>query len=72
MTESNKSPQVSATIDPDLYKEIADMADKNDRTISKMVAILLEQAVKERKRNRHGKAKNNSEYNSPNMGEGDG
>lgn len=57
MVESNKNPQVSATIDPELYKEIGELAEKSNRTISKMVAILLEAAVKERKRKR----KNNNQ-----------
>jgi CRISPR/Cas system-associated endonuclease/helicase Cas3 len=69
--KEGRSPQVSATIPQELNDEIVDMAEKNDQTVSKMVAILLAQAVKERKRKRNGKAKNNTGYNPSNMGQGD-
>ncbi len=56
--DNNRNPQVSATVDPDLYQEIDEMAKKNNRTLSKMVAILLESAVKERKRKRKNNQQN--------------
>ena len=43
-------PQVSSTLDLELYGEIKDLAEKESRSISSMVAILLAQAVKERNR----------------------
>ena len=52
MISSDKNPQVSATVTPELFSDIAELAVKEDRSISKMVAILLEQAVKNRLRKR--------------------
>ena len=50
--ETGRSPQVSATVDQDVYKEIEEMAKKESRSLSSMVSILLEQAVKSRLRKR--------------------
>lgn len=52
MTETNRKPQLSATVEQDIYDEVADMAEKESRSLSQMVAILLEQAVKNRLRKR--------------------
>jgi hypothetical protein len=60
---SNRRPQVSATIDQELYDSIVIMADGNDRSVSEMVALLLKQAVKDKTRNRKGEKKDNTEYN---------
>jgi hypothetical protein len=50
-----QKPQVSASIEKELYDEIAEMAEKQSRSVSAMVAILLQQAVKEKKRkSKHG------------------
>ncbi len=56
--ERIQNPQVSATIASDLHKEIAELAEKENRSISAMVALLLQQAVKERNRKRNGKKAN--------------
>lgn len=45
-------PQVSSTLDLELYGEIKELAEKESRSISSMVAILLAQAIKERTRKR--------------------
>ena len=50
--ERTQNPQVSATIAPDLHREIAELAEKENRSISSMVGLLLQQAVKERSRKR--------------------
>jgi hypothetical protein len=47
-----QKPQVSASIQDELYQSIKDMADREGRSISSMVAILLQAAVKERERNK--------------------
>jgi hypothetical protein len=47
-----RSPQVSATIDQELYDDISKMIENTTFSMSQMVAILLKQAVKERKRKR--------------------
>lgn len=59
-------PQVSATLDIELYAEIKGMADKESRSMSSMVSLLLAQAVKERERNRKRKnaKEDNPEYQS--------
>jgi hypothetical protein len=50
-----QKPQVSASVSRELYDDIAEMAEKQDRSVSSMVAILLQQAVKEKKRkSKHG------------------
>jgi len=48
----DKSQQVSGTISGATYLQISDMADKEKRSISQMVSILLDIAVKERTRRR--------------------
>lgn len=45
-----RNPQVSATIDEESYAKIAVWAEKNSRSMSEMVAILLYQAIKEKER----------------------
>lgn len=50
-----QKPQVSASIADELYQSIKDMADREGRSISSMVAILLQAAVKERERNKNRK-----------------
>jgi hypothetical protein len=45
-----RNPQVSATIDEASYKKVVEWADKNSRSLSEMVAILLLQAIKEKER----------------------
>lgn len=57
-----RSPQVHATIDQSLYDQIQDLADKNERTLSQMVALLLQQAVKEKTRKRRGTKEDNTEH----------
>lgn len=52
MISTDKNPQVSATVSPELFEEISELAEKEDRSLSKMVAMLLEQAVKNRLRKR--------------------
>lgn len=66
-----RSPQVHATIDQELYDQIQELADKNDRTLSQMVALLLQQAVKEKTRKRRGNKQDNSEYNASDSRPGD-
>jgi len=66
-----RKPQVFATIEQELYDQIEELARKNDRNLSQMVALLLQQAVKEKTRKRHGKAKNYSKNNSQNVGQSD-
>lgn len=43
-------PQVSATVTEELIGELKKIADKEKRTISSTVEILLERAIKERNR----------------------
>lgn len=57
-------PQVSSTLDAELYSEIKDLAEKESRSISSMVSILLAQAVKERTRKRKNAKEDNPEYQS--------
>ena len=47
-----RSPQISATLDKELYKEVEEMAVKESRSISSMVSVLLRQAVNQRLRKR--------------------
>jgi hypothetical protein len=49
-----RNPQVSSTVTPDLYGQIEAIAVKEKRTISEMVSLLLERAVKEKTRPRKG------------------
>ena len=43
-------PQVSATVTPELIEELKKIAEKEKRTISSTVEILLERAIKEKNR----------------------
>lgn len=52
-----KKIQVWGSIDEDVYAEIEKMAAKEHRKETQMVAILIEYAVKERKRSRKKNAK---------------
>ena len=54
-----QSPQISSTLDMELFNEIKALADKESRSMSSMVSILLAQAIKERNR----KKKNAKEDN---------
>ena len=47
-----QNPQVSTTVTQELYEDILSIAEKESRSISSIVSILLQQAVKERKRKR--------------------
>lgn len=55
----SKLPQVSATISEELNQQIIDLAKKESRSTSKMVGILLQQAVRERLRKRKNESKDN-------------
>jgi hypothetical protein len=48
----SKKKQLSASVEPDLYDEVDEMAKKEERSLSEMTAILIKNAVKERKRKR--------------------
>lgn len=52
-----KSHQISTTVPGPILYEIIQMAEKEKRSDSNMAAILLEQAVKERQRQRKKNAK---------------
>lgn len=41
---------VSATLPSKLYGDVKEMADREDRSISKMIAVLVQNAVNERTR----------------------
>jgi len=47
-----RNPQVSSTVSQELFDQIKALADKNKRTLSEMVCLLLQQAVKEKTRKR--------------------
>jgi hypothetical protein len=49
-----KQPQVSATVSNETYDEILKIMDRETRTISSVVNILLIQAIKERNRKKKG------------------
>ena len=51
--------QISATLSLSLYEKIKNIADKDRRTLSSTVELLLERAVKER--NRKSKKQENNE-----------
>lgn len=55
-----QNPQLSATVDQELHDSIKEMAEKESRSISQMVAILLQQAVKERLRKRKNVKEDNT------------
>ena len=52
-------PQVSATISEELHEQIVLMAEKENRSVSEMVAILLKRAIGERFRKRKVAASSN-------------
>lgn len=52
--------QIWATVSVDLSNEIDEIAEREKRKKTEMVAILIESAIKERKRRRNGKAKSNT------------
>jgi len=54
-------PQVSSTLDLEVYGEIKELAEKESRSISSMVAILLAQAIKERTRKRKNAKEDSAE-----------
>lgn len=47
-----RNPQVSSTIPQELYDQLLALATKEKRTLSEMVSLLLEKAVKEKTRKR--------------------
>lgn len=54
-----KNPQLSTTVDHELHRDVVALADKEDRSLSEMTAILVRNAVKER--NRKKKKEENAE-----------
>lgn len=56
-----ETKQICTTIDSDLYSDIQEMADDENRKLAQMAAVLLHAAVKERKRNRNKNRKNAKE-----------
>lgn len=62
-----KNPQLSATVDREVYHDVIALAAKENRSVSEMTAILIRNAVKERNRKKRVNAeKNNTEYNPSN------
>jgi hypothetical protein len=57
-----RKQQISATVDGPILWEIMQMAAKEKRSASNMASILLEQAVKERQRQRKKNAKDSTDY----------
>lgn len=55
-----KNPQISATIPGDLLEQIEKLAMKENRSMSEMIAILLQRAVNERNRKKKVVKENNS------------
>lgn len=53
--DSESKIQVWPSIKQSTWNEIEDMAKREQRKFNDMVAVLIESAVKERKRNRKGK-----------------
>jgi hypothetical protein len=62
--------QISCQVDKILKDEIQELADKENRSLSSMGGLLLQQAVKERLRKRNGK-KTDTEHYSSDLGESD-
>lgn len=50
-----QNPQVSATISRDLHKSIVRLAEDENRSVSSMVALLLQYAIREKTRRRSKK-----------------
>lgn len=55
-----RNPQVSATVDNGLYSQIEEISKKEKRTMSEMVYLLLQYAVKEKTRKRKGAKEGNT------------
>ena len=55
-----QNPQVSTTVSAELYAEILLIAEKESRSVSSIVSILLQQAVKKRIRDRKNAKEDNS------------
>lgn len=49
-----RNPQLSTTVTPQLFGQIEELAKKDSRSISEMVSLLLQYAVKEKTRPRKG------------------
>ena len=64
----NKNIQVCATIPESLSNDIIRIADKDKRTFSQTVSLLLHQSVKERNRKKIAKQKNSTEHNTTDLG----
>ncbi len=46
--------QIWPSLDPEIHKELTEMAEKEKRKVPDMAAILIELAIKEKKRRRKG------------------
>ena len=53
-----KKIQIFASVTPELSNQIKEEAERDNRTFSQMVAILLQQAIKEKTRKRANKENN--------------
>jgi len=53
-----KKVQVFACVAPELSNQIKEEAERDNRSVSQMVAILLQQAIKEKTRKRANKESN--------------
>lgn len=60
-------PQYTFSTEENVIKQVDELANKDLRSRSEMIAILLQLAVKEKTRKRNAK-KDNTKHNSPNMG----
>jgi hypothetical protein len=49
-----RNPQLSATVEPELFRQVEELAKKDNRSLSEMVSLLLQYAVKEKTRKRKG------------------
>lgn len=57
----SRRPQISTTVDQEVYDKISELASDEKRSVSEMVALLLERAIKDKTRNRKGgKTENNT------------
>lgn len=45
-----RNPQLSATVSTELFRQVEELAKKDSRSVSEMVFILLQYAVKEKTR----------------------
>lgn len=48
MVRQTNKEKLSITLDYEVYKKIAEMADKDDRSVSSMINIILRDWLKER------------------------